>query len=319
MIVKHLKQAAVAVQGIDHINRQIECQDCVSSISSGGVNVIALADGAGSRTNSKEGAELISECICKDIANNFNCYYELCEKTGKTEAQHKADIDNLKEQLLKIIIAQIASNVVPPESIDDYAATLLFFACRKDKYICGHIGDGVIGILNEHFAGVDVRSAPENGGAPNITFFATDANAKDHFRIEWGDMKGIEGVILMSDGPEEVLYERDTGLSDNTSKIITNFRAIAPKDYESILKKFLSANIAQFSYDDLSVNILYFETVDLDSCSEEYWLDCLKNIENKNQIVRCSQFAVSLEDYNKYGEKDFNSSIEALNYLRGMK
>ena len=60
--------------------------------------------------------------------------------------------------------------------------TLLFVSIKNNKYIAGHIGDGIIGIIDEKGDAI-VLSEPENGEFANTTYFTTSENYKYHLRL----------------------------------------------------------------------------------------------------------------------------------------
>ena len=149
-----------------------------------------MADGAGSRKKAGIGAETAVNSVCDYIIKEFYNIYMCCEATVKTAEEQSNDIALAKAKLINCVVKSISEVVEKQCNIDDYASTLMFFACDKNKYVCGHIGDGVVGILrNMAEQNLTVLSKPENGGAPNITFFVTDSNANEHFRLEYGDMR----------------------------------------------------------------------------------------------------------------------------------
>ncbi|MEG2540919.1 MAG: PP2C family serine/threonine-protein phosphatase, partial [Clostridia bacterium] len=216
MILQHWKQAAVTLQGVEHISKEIPCQDKIGYYFDSNIRVIALADGAGSRKKAEYGAKAAVSSTCKYLGKEFYNLYMMCEETGKTVEKQKSDTENAKLLIISNAIKSITDIVEENCVIEDYASTLLFFACDGNKYICGHIGDGVIGVLDKkNELNLTVISETENGGAPNITFFITDNNAIEHFRLSCGDMSDVQGVLLMSDGPEEVLYETNTKFNPN--------------------------------------------------------------------------------------------------------
>ena len=100
---------------------------------------------------------------------------------------------------------------------------------------------------------------------------------------------------MMSDGPEEVLYTAAGGMHQNTLKLFDNFAGMPRRQYEENLERFLSRTIARHSYDDLSLNLLYLETVDAAAVSEEYRDELLAGIEGAGQVKRVSTYACYLD------------------------
>ena len=96
---------------------------------------------------------------------------------------------------------------------------------------------------------------------------------------------------MMSDGPEEVLYNAAGGMHQNTLKLFDNFAGVTRAQYEANLERFLSRTVARHSFDDLSLNLLYLETADTAVISEEYRDEALDGIEGMGQVKRVSAYA----------------------------
>ena len=179
----------------------------------------------------------------------------------------------------------------------------------------GHIGDGVIAGLFNSGANEMLRvlSHPENGEQINITFFMTDPDAIEHFRISIQRHTNLTGIMLMSDGPEEVLYHPINGMHINCLKLFHNFNNNTCDEYNKILNKFLNNQIAKYSYDDLSINILYLSTIDTEKARVDVIKDVVMDIKNFNQIEDVSAYAKFLDGTTQYKDKDDLSSLWGLN------
>lgn len=64
-----------AVQGRSHIKSGIPCQDKTYSVVDDNIQVIALADGAGSAKFSHYGAEAVTKFICLELVEKFDTYF----------------------------------------------------------------------------------------------------------------------------------------------------------------------------------------------------------------------------------------------------
>jgi hypothetical protein len=175
--------------------------------------------------------------------------------------------------------------------------TLQFAAVKNGRYIAGHVGDGVIAALYQRglTRRVEVLSHPENGGGPNVTFFVTDHNAEEHLRLTHGECRQLEGIIMMSDGPEEVLYSGAGGMHPNTLKLFDNFVGLREAEYTAALAKFLESNIARHSFDDLSLNVLYLETAEWGKLTPAYREELFAGVVSTEQTVRVSSYAYLLD------------------------
>jgi len=318
MIIEKWKQSEAYVIGTSHIAMNEPCQDRTFYVKENGIHVIALADGAGSRKFSHKGAEIVTKTICQLLNKEFFKIYMHCEKRGKAEAEYQDEMKKLKRYILKEILTAL-NHYATQEGLllDDLSSTLLFCAIHNNKYIIGHIGDGVIGGLFEENNELTIKtlSVPKNDGAPNITFFLTDSNALDHLRISTGEFTNCRGIILMSDGPGEVMYDETQGMNKNVIKIFDNYHKTPPAEYHQILKRFLSESISKYSNDDLSLNLLYLESLN-SKTKDHYTMNLLKDITSKHQIVYKSNYCVHLEPTIKSKKIDFLSVEDVRSYLK---
>lgn len=259
MKIQLWKQVDVKTVGTSHISKNIPCQDSTHYLFKNGVKVMALADGAGSRKLSHIGSEIVVTSICDFISQNFESFFIKLEnhddKINNNIEVKKKIVDHVQKKLF-----DYASNNNNTD-VDALASTLLFFAFSKDRYILGHIGDGIIGTLKQSDVNYEIETAsfPENGNAANITFFVTNQDVLKHIRITAGYNKMLNGIVLMSDGPEEAFFDTFNGLNSNTIKLFTNFNKISELKYKEILEKLLIEKISKVSDDDLSLNLAFLD------------------------------------------------------------
>jgi hypothetical protein len=188
-----------AVQGRGHRKNDppIPCQDKTKVLSRNDVSVITLADGAGSAKLSHFGAECVVETISAYLADNFQAIFN--EPDGK----------NVKLEIMDLITGKLTAKSLELNcEISDLACTLLAVACKDDRYILAHIGDGVIGYLDGSV--LKVASAPDNGEFSNVTTFVTSKEALSSMRLIKGEKKSISGFVIMSDGAEQSFYHKQT-------------------------------------------------------------------------------------------------------------
>jgi hypothetical protein len=325
MIIKKWEQFGTVLTGKSHKQNNKPCQDRIAYVKKNGVHCISLADGAGSKKKSGAGADVATAEICELLTQRFDDFIIKSETNNKTQQQLNNDLKEIKEEIVRHIVKKIQTkhgteDGEPPSregdlqataseargscakeaSIEEYASTLLFFAIKGQNYFAGHIGDGVIGAVTAEGASGALRvlSEPENGGAPNITFFVTDKNAVEHLRLYSGEIGDIKGVVLMCDGVEEVMYSRAAGLNENTKKLFLNKKGVKNENYNLILNKFLTKQISRLSDDDLSLNLLYLEDCDSEQISKDY-LDYM--LDGVNETVPVSSYAYFLD--NSHTEK----------------
>lgn len=184
-----------AVQGRGHIKAETPCQDKTYYLNSNGVDVIALADGAGSAKLSHYGAEIVTERVSNLLTKQFDIYFN--EDDGV--AIKRIIIGILQEELQKLACDLQCD-------IKDLASTLLVVAVHNGKYLILHIGDGVIGYIKNKE--LKIASHPENGEFANTTIFVTSQDVLSSMKLIKGNLNGITGFVLMSDGTETSLYNK---------------------------------------------------------------------------------------------------------------
>lgn len=187
----------LAMQGRAHLRENIPCQDKTSTSERNGVRCIALADGAGSASLSHFGAQAAVEAITELLSERFAEFY------------NSPAAEDVKSSIVLAIYAALeATRETCGCQMSDLASTLLFVAVKDNAYIIGQIGDGVIVFCRD--GSLKVASKPENGEFANLTWFTTSPNPENHLRLFKGNLSGITGFILMSDGAAESLYLRRT-------------------------------------------------------------------------------------------------------------
>lgn len=226
-----------ASAGRGHIQKNICCQDKFFFQSRYGVNVIALADGAGSARYSHIGAEVVTREICQLVCERFMDWHN----SASVEAVQHAWCEALRQRL--------GTTGFPYKEL---AATMLVAAVCGDKYIIGHIGDGVIGYLRNDV--VQTASKPANGEFANSTIFVTSHEAEQRMQLLKGRLEGIEGFVLMSDGAAAGLYAKQRDIFAGAVKSIFSVAPlISKKQLQEILEQELLARLLAKTLDDCSV------------------------------------------------------------------
>ena len=297
MIYQKWKQCALAVQGVDHVHSSVPCQDSVANASGNGVHAIALSDGGGSRKFSHVGSAAATRAAAALMVEKFDDFYTRLGAISRDGEKAERRLTRLRLEILDAVLSEMRREVTAECTLYDMGCTLQFAAVKDGRYIVGHVGDGVIAALYQRGISrtVEVLSHPENAGAPNVTFFVTDHDAKEHLRLSFGECRQLEGILMMSDGPEEVLYGAADGMHPNTMRLFDNFVGVRREDYAAALKKFLSGSVAGVSYDDLSLNLLYLETAEGARLSDAYREELFEGIVSTEQVVRVSSYAYLLD------------------------
>ena len=100
---------------------------------------------------------------------------------------------------------------------------------------------------------------------------------------------------MMSDGPEEMLYSPVGGMHANTRKLFDNYNGVGCAKYGVALQRFLANTVAEHSYDDLSLNLLYLECVDEGKVDGAYRAELFEGVTACSQVKRVSSYAYHID------------------------
>ena len=238
------KTIECAVQGRSHISTETPCQDKTFSYNEDGMDIIALADGAGSAKLSHFGAESVTEFACHEIADQFDEYYSQTN-AGYAAQQFMSGVNNILEQ--KALELECDKN--------DLASTLLLAAVKDDRYILIHLGDGVIGYYKN--GEIKTASQPDNGEFANTTVFTTSKNAITSIKMLKGTLGEIGGFMLMSDGSEASLYDKRKKIPSQALKKVIDMCTYIRLDKIREHLQYDLENVIRFkTTDDCSLAIL---------------------------------------------------------------
>lgn len=243
------KEFHYQARGHRHLRDGTPVQDRTNYLSRGGVQVLCLADGAGSATHSQFGAQAVVDEGCVVLVEQFAEY-----AASNDGIQVKVDL--LGRLAVKVAAVAERHNVSP----DDLASTFLCVAVSGDRFLGAHVGDGVVGYLKH--GDLRVISGPDNAEFANQTTFVTSARALESMRLFRGSLDGVSGFILMSDGSGDSLYDPRTGeLAGACSKLIDAVgtppgRQSKNSDYKKRLRRLVNVTIRNATKDDCSIGIL---------------------------------------------------------------
>ena len=238
------KAACCAVQGRGHIKSGIPCQDKVCQKSTDRISVIALADGAGSAKLSHYGAECVANCVSELVVEHFDEFIQ-CQ-----------DGQLVREVILNHILQTLHNQAwILKCTLEDLASTVLVAAVSDEDCLLIHVGDGVIGYLDN--SELKVASIPENGEFSNSTVFVTSKDALASMRLFKSKLKNISGFVLMSDGSEQSLYhKRDRKLSPVLINLMRRACLLEQQQMERQLQESVSSVLRNYTLDDCSLAIL---------------------------------------------------------------
>lgn len=274
--------------GRSHYASNTPCQDKTMTKESNGTYCIALADGAGSAKLSHYGAEIVVDSTVKYLTENFDT---LIENTNGVM---------VKQEIITHIIKNLKVNAQEHQcELKDLASTLLFVAIKDNRFIIGHIGDGIIGYLKND--NILVASKPNNGEFINSTFFVTSSKAIENMKLLKGDIKDITGFVLMSDGSADSFYiKREGQLADTTKKIIKWTSAIEEEKIHELIKYSFDNLVIKNTMDDCSIAIIAKSSNEnrLELLTENEKMDLLgvnfPNKRKKNRLLRRYEIIIYL-------------------------
>ena len=217
--------------GTSHKKNGIPCQDLTSKLVTDNSCTIVLADGAGTASLAKLGAEL----TCKSVLRMFDRYFD--ELFGTDSLLAKTKIIHRIRTRLGIKAKKYN------QKKDELASTLLFVSIKNNKFIAGHLGDGIIGIIDEK-GDTSVLSEAENGEFANTTYFTTSENYSYHLRLYRGEINNYNSFFLMSDGAADCLYHKKQKTFAPAIRSFSNW--IEKYDVESVNQALLENMIKMF-------------------------------------------------------------------------
>ena len=234
-------------QGKSHKKNDIPCQDyCDYYIDSDNeFSIIALSDGAGSCKYSHWGSELLVQKIIFFFQNNYKILFE-------------KEVDDIKEEIIEYLSKSVEEKA-KEKSIEEkeLSATLLFVGCYKDKFIYGHIGDGIICCdMDENLR---VVSGGVGGEFKNETVFFRKNIDKKYFNLSIKPLKNILSFYCFSDGLEPVLISNK---GDKLAPTLQTFSQWIWKHEKEVVANGLKSNIDNIAesnpniHDDLSLIIM---------------------------------------------------------------
>jgi len=231
------KSSSYEVMGRYHLKHGLPCQDKTYRLEANGATVIALADGAGSAKDSEQGATTAVHTASEFIATQFEALYQEADNQLVKLQVHEAVVNSLKQKSQKLN-CQLA----------DLASTLLVVAVKEGRFLMVHLGDGVIGYLKGSDLGV--ASYPQNGEFANVTVFTTSPDALTHMKVSRGDIAGIQGFVLLSDGATASLYNPREKL------LATPLKEMIRQNNPSFLKRIFDEFIVNRTTDDCSIAVM---------------------------------------------------------------
>jgi serine/threonine protein phosphatase PrpC len=317
MMIEFFKHFEWKMLGRDHVETKTPCQDSVTFASHHGVQVLAVADGAGSKSHSQHGSKIAVEKITELLSQNFKTVLQRMEESGKKKSQFDNDQAYLKDWFQTTIINEMqtfaSSNQI---SIQDMACTLLFVVFNQDYYVAGHIGDGLIVSIHGVSGQEYTKLVSEPDGEANETFFITMAKAQARLRLKIGRMDEIKGFLITTDGIQDRVYQKKFGLStNNLNTLVQAYYGKTNLEYKEFVDKLIANKWTDLT-DDLSLALIIKEHQVIQPTIQNYLLDVLSNIKSKEQITTLSPYAYFLDGSAHFDELDFMSTETLIERLK---
>ena len=179
---------AASATGTRHISRGSDCQDAnVCRELDDGTVVIAVADGAGSASRSKEGAESAALTAVEFLA----------EHLAATEPNRMA---SLLTEAVGAARSAVESLAAEGSSASDFATTLLLAVIADSQVSTMQVGDGAIVVQLGDGESLEVMTAKGDSEYVNQTTFITSAGYLETAFFSSRPSADVRGLAVMTDG-----------------------------------------------------------------------------------------------------------------------
>ncbi len=239
--------------------------------------VMAVADGAGSATMSREGSRLACELATQHVISALSG--GIADRLrGLAKALEAATRKALQDELYKLLgnAALIAARHITQtaeaagHAVRDYATTLLLTLClpTTQGWLVGAfwVGDGGLGLYRRE-EGIRLLGAPDGGEYSGQTRFLTMKETFEasslYGRVRFELVPDFDALVLMTDGITDALFQTDANLAnaEKWQELLDGINAAAPlrRDNQAV-----AAQLAEWlnfwvkgEYDDRTIAILF--------------------------------------------------------------
>jgi hypothetical protein len=243
------KEFHYQVAGHGHVREGTPVQDRTGYLSRGGVQVVCLADGAGSASHAEFGAQAVVDEGCRMLVDRF---YGFAAREDGAQVRREI-LERLTAKLWDVAGRRNCE-------VGDLACTFLCVATSGNSFLGAHVGDGVVGLLRN--GEMQVVSPPDTHDFINQTTFVTSTAAAESMRLFRGSLDDVTGFVLMSDGTGESLFDPRTGrLAGACAKLIAAVGSAPAQQsrnsaYRKQLRRLLDTRIRNATKDDCSICVL---------------------------------------------------------------
>jgi Protein phosphatase 2C len=240
----------VSVTGYSHLRDGIECQDAHRHLHepSTGAYVLAVADGAGSRPRSAEGAALAVGLTVEEFGRRL--------ARGGLPDDSEAWTLLLESGFEAIVEAFRETTRRLGGSPADFAATLTVAIIAPSWLGIVSLGDGIVvagAEQFEHESGLHlVMAAPSAGEYVNETCFLSSDGAYDKVEVRCLHDPGLVALLLGTDGVTPLAVMRDGGAPrPNRTFVEPVLRSLAARsDPAEVSRLLLEERLTRLSADD---------------------------------------------------------------------
>jgi hypothetical protein len=242
-----------SIQGYAHLTEGSPCQDAYRQATVGTTALLAVADGAGSRPRSAEGAAIL-------VSLTIDVLTAMVKAPGDPGDAHllKARLDQAWERIRGQFLEQVTV-LAGQDRAGEFAATLVA-AVVSDKLIgIIQVGDGFVVVRTRNRRGQayhHLLSRPTGDGQySNETVFVTSAGARPV--ITCAVDSGLTGVLLSTDGlmPAALAYEggQPEGVNGDFAGRVLGHLDADGHDPRLIMRTMLSDGVVGLTGDDLTL------------------------------------------------------------------
>jgi hypothetical protein len=243
-----------SIQGYSHLTEGTPCQDAYRQATVGSSLVLAVADGAGSRPRSAEGAAILVSAATEVLTSMLS-----------------APADPADGQLLKVRLGEayprIRSRFLKQATLlggegraGEFAATLAAAVVTDGLIGIIQVGDGFVVTRTVNRQGktsYHLLSRPEAGGQySNETVFVTSSAGVDAV-IDCAVEPGLTGIMLSTDGlmPAALAYSdgRPEGVNEEFTGRVLSHLDEDKSDPRRVIRTMMSDGVVGLTGDDLTL------------------------------------------------------------------
>ena len=192
------------VTGTRHLRSEECCEDVLGQDQlPDGTLLLAVADGAGSATRGKEGADCVIQEALIWARTSIMSNHKLTD-----ESFYLTVLENILYAARQAIEARARGGA----SLHDFATTLLCTLVTPQWLAVVQVGDGAIVV--QHVDGtIQTLTRPDHGEYINECSFITDDDYQEHAQYVILPLENIRGIAMFTDGLQMLALELATNIA----------------------------------------------------------------------------------------------------------